>query len=108
MVAMLILALTVVLGLRTLQQARQAADVAWEYRRAQSLLAQLMETAPRRYAESAGLRDGFRWTVETTATGAERPIEVCRRAVDLKNVRSGRTYGVSTLEACPIAPGAAA
>jgi len=101
---MLILSLTLVMSLRTLGQARDAADAAWEVRRAHSLLAHLIEAAPHRYAPSAGESDGFAWTVQTTLTGAERPIEVCRRAVALKNERSGRTFAAATLETCPLDP----
>jgi hypothetical protein len=104
MVAMLILAMTLVMSLRALGQARDVADVAWEVRRADSLIAHLIEAAPHRYATSAGASDGFGWTVETTTTGAERPVEVCHRTVALENRRSGRTYRAATLEACPIEP----
>jgi hypothetical protein len=105
LVAMLILATSLVLSLAALGQARDAADVAWEVRRADALLAHLIETAPHRYAASSGETDGFSWTVETTATGAERPIEVCRRAVALENERSGRLYRGATQETCPVEPG---
>lgn len=106
LVAVLILSMTLVLSLRALGQAREAADVAWEVRRAQALLAHLMEAAPHRYAPSAGESDGFTWTVETAITGAERPIEVCRRAVSVHSARSGRDYAAATLETCPLEPSA--
>lgn len=104
LVAMLILSMSVVLTLAALGQARGAADVAWEVRRAGALMAYLIEMAPHRYATSFGETDGFSWTVDTTATGAERPIEVCRRAVALENERSGRIYRVATQETCPVEP----
>jgi len=40
--------------------------------------------------------------VETTTTGADRPVAVCRRAVSLENRLSRRTYQAATLEACPL------
>jgi len=104
LVAMLILSTTLVLGLTALGQARQVADAAWEARRAEALVSYLLETAPHTYASTAGNNGAFAWTVETTGTGAERPIEVCRRAVALRAVRSGRTYGAATLETCPLDP----
>lgn len=104
LVAMLILSMAIVLSLDVLQQARAAADAAWEVRRADSLMAHLIEAAPHRYASSAGESDGFRWSVETTVTGAERPVEVCRRAVALRNRTSGRRYAAATLETCPLEP----
>lgn len=104
LVAMLILSLALVLSLRALGQAREVAEVAWEVRRADSLIAHLIEAAPHSYETSTGANDGFRWTVETAITGAERPIEVCRRAVGLTNLRSGRAYAAATLETCPVEP----
>jgi len=106
LVAMLILAVTLITSLGALGQARRAAAVAWEVRRADTLIAHLIEAAPHRYAASAGTSDGFAWLVETTATGADRPVAVCRRAVSLENGRSGRLYRAATLEACPVEPAA--
>jgi hypothetical protein len=105
LVAMLILTVVLIMSLRGLGQARDAGDLAWEARRANSLLAHLIEDAPHRYEVSTGTTDGFSWQVETTGTGAERPIEVCRRAVTLAS-RTGRTYRAATLEACPQEPAA--
>jgi len=102
LVAMLILSMTLVLSLSALGQARDVAEVAWETRRAQSLLSHLIESAPHRFEASAGSSDGFTWAVETTTTGADRPVAVCRRAVTLENRLSGRSYQAATLEACPL------
>jgi hypothetical protein len=104
LVAMLILAMTLVMSLRALGQARDVADRAWEVRRAETLIAYLIEAAPHRYEASAGARDGFGWRVETTTTGAERPVEICHRTVALENRHSGRRYRAATLEACPVEP----
>jgi Tfp pilus assembly protein PilV len=104
LIAMLILSTSLVLGLSALSQARRVADVARETRRAKVLVAYLLEAAPHTYGSSAGTRGGFAWTVETTATGAERPIEICHRAVALRASGSGRTYGAATLEPCPLEP----
>lgn len=104
LVAILILAMALVLSLTALNQARDAADSASEVRRAHVLMAHLIEAAPHRYALSTGFSDDFAWSVATTVTGAERPIEVCRRAVALENGRSGRTYAAATLETCPTEP----
>lgn len=108
LVAMLILSLSLMMSLSALGRAREVADVASEVRRAQVLMVHLMETAPRRYGSVAGLSDEFAWSVETVVTGAERPIEICRRALTLKNARSGRTYAAATQEVCPITAGAEA
>lgn len=106
LVAMLVLSLTLVMSLRAIGQARDAAEVAWEVRRADALIAHLLQAAPHSFEASAGSSDGFAWTVATTMTGAERPVEVCRRAVSVQYRPSGRLYGAATLETCPVAPAA--
>jgi hypothetical protein len=102
LVGLLIIAMGLVFSLEAGRQARTAADQASEVRRAQTLLAQLLETGPRSFDDTAGATDSFAWQVETRATGGERPIEVCHRQVTLTNVRSKRTYRAATLETCPI------
>jgi len=94
--------MALILSLRALQQARDTAEVAWELRRAQVLLAHLLDTAPWRYAASSGESDEFTWAVETSPIGAERPIEVCRRAASIENVRTGRAFRAVSLETCPL------
>ncbi|TAJ28467.1 hypothetical protein [Bosea sp. (in: a-proteobacteria)] len=97
----MILALGLILSLQAVTQARHAAAMAWEVRRAHTLLTHLMESAPRSFDEQQGDSDGFSWRVEVQLTGAERPVEVCRRSTTLTNIRSGRNYSAATLEACP-------
>lgn len=106
LVAMLILSLTLVMSMRALDRARAAAGAAWEARRADSLIGHLIEAAPHRYASSGGVSDGFAWRVETTITGAERPVAICRRAVSLQSQASGRHFEAATLETCPVEPAA--
>jgi len=83
------------------QQARAAADQAWEIRRAGTLLEYLLETGPRGFNDTTGTTDAFSWRLETRTTGGERPIEVCHRQVILTNLRSRRSYRAATLETCP-------
>lgn len=106
LVGLLIIALGIVFSLQAGRQAKVAADQAWEVRRAQTLLAQLMETGPRSLEDATGETDAFTWRVETRITGGERPIEVCHRQVTLTNQRSQRTYQAATLETCPVGAGA--
>lgn len=101
MVALLMISLTLVYGLRAVDQAENAAARAEEIRQATRLLSELMATAPRSYAASSGATDRFDWTVVTQITGAERPIEVCRRAIELRDRKSSRAYAASSLEICP-------
>lgn len=101
MVALLIISTTIVLTLHALGTARRAAMAADEVQRAHTLLNHLMLSAPRQYEAANGQTDGFAWTVETTPTGAEAPVEVCRRFVRAVHPTSKRVYAFSTLETCP-------
>jgi hypothetical protein len=103
LVALLILSTTLIMSFQALQQAGRTAQAAGEARRAQSLITFLLETSPRVLETRQGQQDGFSWRFETDATGAERPIEVCRRSVTLQSQASGRTYAAATLETCPVA-----
>lgn len=102
LVALMIISLAAVLSFRALEQANRAAESGWELRRAQVLASRLMDASPRTYVASTGTTDGFTWRLETNPTGADRPIEVCHRAVKLTNVSTRRTYEVATLETCPL------
>lgn len=101
LVALMILSLASILSFRAVLQADRVATFARETRVAQTLLDDLMRTAPRSFVDAGGEARGFNWTVETRRTGAERPIEVCRRRVVVVNGESGRRYWAATLETCP-------
>jgi len=101
MVAMLILAMTVILSLRAIQQADHVAKVAEDVRQANVLLNELLDNGPRSFQVSQGESDRFRWTVETQATGSDRPVAVCRRVVALTNSETLRRYSETTFETCP-------
>lgn len=102
LVALLILSSTLIMSFQALQQAGRTANAAGEARRAQTLLVYLLETSPRVLEPREGEVEGFSWRVEMDATGAERPIEVCRRSATLHARTSGRTYAAATLETCPV------
>lgn len=106
MVALMILALAIILGLQAVQQAGRVARLAQEVRRANALLNDLMLDGPRSLQAVAGTTDDFSWSIETQITGAERPIEVCRRLATLVNRTSSRRYSASSLETCPTGAGA--
>lgn len=105
LVALSIIAVAMVLSFEALTQASRAASAALEVRRAETLLRNVLEAAPRTYDTSGGASGGFTWRVDTQATGAERPIAICRRAAALRHVASGRGYEASTLETCPPSEG---
>ncbi|WP_340643888.1 hypothetical protein [Phenylobacterium sp.] len=102
LVALMIISMTLIMSFKAMAQAGQTTAAATEVRRAEALLSYLLESTPRGYEVAAGRTDGFAWRVELDATGAERPVEVCRRAASLTSVDSGRTYKAATLETCPV------
>jgi len=106
LVALMILSLAVILSMTALQQARQAANAALEVREAGILLSRLLESGPRSMEPASGQAQGFAWALNTTPTGSERPIEVCRRQALVTSAASGRSYAAATQETCP--PAAAA
>lgn len=93
------------LGFSALYQAHRLAARAEEIRRAETLLTQVLEAAPRSFATSSGVRDGFAWRLDTTMTGTEQFIDVCRRAASVRPTEGARIYRAATLETCPQTPG---
>ena len=102
LVALMIITMTLIMSFKAMAQAGQTTAAASEVRRAEALLSYLLETTPRSYEVATGRTDGFSWRVELDATGAERPVEVCRRAASLTAIASGRSYKAATLETCPV------
>ena len=101
MTALLILALTITLSLAVLQQARRVAERGSDVQTARNLIDELMAFGPRSFIPSSGAASGFAWRLETQVTGPERPIAVCRRAVDLTHVSSGKQYSAAPFTVCP-------
>lgn len=100
-VAMMILAVAAILSLAAVEQSERAAGLADEVRSADAVIAQLMLSAPANFQPLGGETSGFRWTVTTELTGADRPVAVCRRVVLASSVVSHRQYSASTLAICP-------
>lgn len=101
MTAMLILALTVTLSLQAVGVGLDAARRTGELRGAEALLRALMIDGPRQFGAVEGRSGDFAWRLETQPTGAERPIELCRRAAAVASTRSLRRYAAVSLESCP-------
>lgn len=101
LMALVILSTAVILSLQAMAGAKQAAALAWEVRRAKILTVQLLETGPRQFEEASGSDQGFDWRLVTQATGADRPIAICRRAVSLVSHDRHKAYETSTLVTCP-------
>jgi hypothetical protein len=101
LVALTILGMTLSLSLVAADRATRAARLAQEIRLADALLRDVLVSGPRSLRPLSGVTSGYAWTVETQVTSAERPIEVCRRYVQLTALSSSRRYWASTFETCP-------
>lgn len=104
MVGLMIIAMVLIEGLGAARNAGQASEMALDLRRAHQLLVHLMEMAPDRLGEQTGVSQGFAWRVETSITGGERPIEICRRSVELTRQNTRRHYEMASLQSCPATP----
>jgi len=101
MVGLMIFSLAIILSMTALQQARRTTAAALEVRQAQTLLSALLERGPRSWDRTTGEMGGFSWQLQTTPTGSERPVVVCRRAALVISIASGRNYAAATQETCP-------
>jgi hypothetical protein len=102
LVALMILASTLVAALSATHGSRLVADAALELRQANELSAYLLETSPRTPGETSGEAEGFAWTrqvsepVATFGAGA-----ICERRVALTGLRDHRLYTTRTNAVCP-------
>lgn len=101
LVALLIISLSVIFSLQSIDQTKRVGELAWELRQAQTALSYLLEFAPSQFEASEGQAGDFTWRVQTDETGAEQPIEICRRAATLTSVETGRVYNGALFVTCP-------
>lgn len=104
MVGLMIIATVLIEGLGAARNAGQASEMALDLRRAHQLMVHLMETAPDQLGDQSGMSEGFAWRVQTAITGGERPIEICRRSVELRREKTSRHYQMASLQSCPATP----
>ena len=102
LVALMILASTLVCAVSATHGSRMAADAALELRKANELAGYLLETSPAEPGQTTGQADGFVWTrtvsepVDTFGPGA-----ICERRVSLIGVIEGRKYEARSNTVCP-------
>lgn len=104
MVALAILASTVVLSLAAVRGANQIAAAAAETHRADGELRYLLDAAPRAVGEISGQDSGFNWRVRTEPEiGSRRgAAQICDRTATARSQASGRTYALATAEVCAL------
>ena len=104
LVALMILASTLVCAVSATHGSRMVADAALELRKANDLASYLLETSPKTPSETTGAADGFTWTrtvadpVDIYGAGA-----ICERRVVLIGRRDKRRFEARTSAVCAAA-----
>lgn len=102
LVALMILASTLVCSVSATHGSRLAADAALDLRRANELAGYLLDTAPTTPGQTVGEADGFTWTrVVSEPVNAFGPGAICERRVVLTGVRDHRQYDARSNAVCP-------
>jgi hypothetical protein len=103
MVALAILATTIMLSLAATQTARRIVGAAAEIHRADGQLRYLLDNAPRAIGSVAGQGSDFAWQVITQPAVGTRVggAQICNRIAQLHSTASGRAYALTTAEVCP-------
>lgn len=104
LVALMILASTLICAVSAAHTSRTTAEIALEFRRANELTAYLLETSPDTPGETAGQLDGFSWTrgvAEPVTTFG--PSAICERHVTVTAIRDGRRFEARGNAVCPAA-----
>ena len=107
LVALTMLATTMILVLGAASSAQRAAATVHEIGQANRLISFLMNTPKARTGDWAGIDRGLKWRLEITPVTdpALRPDwRLCRRSADVVSIRTQRRYGVSSAEVCPKEP----
>ena len=100
MVALTILATVVTLALGAARTSLRLAAAAAETRQAEGELRYLLDVAPRTPGGNSGQGAGFNWQVVNQPSGGMRSLQVCERTATVRSLSSGRTYALTTAEAC--------
>ena len=102
MVALTILASTVVLCLAAVQGAGRINAAAAETHRAEGELRYLLDVSPRAVGAVSGQDGGFSWRVRTEPERESRQgtAQICARTATARSQTSGRTYTLATAEVC--------
>lgn len=106
LVALTVLASTLVLALGAVSSAQRAAAAALETRHAQQLLGSLMNLPKASPGVWQGNDQGLAWTLSLTSTidpSLRGSWPVCRRIAEARSKRTARRYELSTVETCSLA-----
>lgn len=104
LVALMILASTLVCAVSATHNSRTLADAALELRKANELTGYLLESSPTTPGETTGKAEGFTWT-----RTIEEPVDtfgasaICERRVVVTGIRDKRRFETRTNAVCPAA-----
>jgi hypothetical protein len=104
LVALIILASTLILSLGAIHTARIGAANAAEMRRADNALQGLLRTTPLAIGEVSGRTADFDWWVSTAPSALDvhwPTARICIRAASVRALASGRRYALTTAQICP-------
>ncbi len=101
MVALTILATTVVLALGATKTATRLTAAAAEMRQAEVELRYLLDTAPRTPGVSSGQGAHFSWRMANLPLSSVRDFQICRRTATIRSIGSKHVYSLATVESCP-------
>lgn len=105
LLALMILSITLIFSLAAAHTARRAADSAARTREADQILQGLLQTAPHAIGETQGRAGRFEWRVTTQPSQSDvrwPNAQICLRSAQVRAIGTGRLYGLSTAEICPV------
>jgi hypothetical protein len=102
LVAMTMLASTIVFALSAGHQALDASRAGLEVRQARDLLTYIVENSRDAEGATAGRTDAFVWRLAVDPPLPSAAAEsLCAHAVTVTSLRTAKSYGVATAEICP-------
>lgn len=104
LVALMILASTLICAVSAAHTSRTTAEVALEFRKANELAAYLLESSPDASGATSGQLDGFNWTRDVAEpVSTFGPSAICERRVSVTAIRDGRRFEARGNAVCPAA-----
>ena len=103
LVALMILAVTIVLSLEAAATAGRAARAALETRQASETLRQALQLSPPTPGVASGSTSLFAWRVDTRSSGAVSnlaALRLCDRSASATSIRSRHRFSLATTEPC--------
>jgi hypothetical protein len=106
LVALAILSATIIMSLKSVETARQAAALAVETRQADLELRRMLDQPIMSVGMSSGRTALFDWRSAAIPTEASSnpAVRTCRRKIELVDRTDGRRFRAASLSLCPVIP----